>query len=142
MSVTDDARLRELVRKADLPDTSLTDRKLYTVEAECHEFLRKRGLIHKLTSRYSPLPVKRSIGYQVVQLLVNLLDLWAVQRAISVQLSSLSLSRALMLGEVASSQITSSNPLSLFRHWPATKGVLLTFLTGFPDHLIGPTTEW
>jgi hypothetical protein len=85
---------------------------------------------------------ERSIGYQVVQLLVNLLDLWAVQRAISVQLSSLSLSRALMLGEVASSQITSSNPLSLFRHWPATRGVLLTFLTGFPDHLIGPTTEW
>jgi len=59
MSATDDARLRELVRKADLPDTSLTDRKLYTVEAACHEFLRKRGLIHKLTSRYSALPAKK-----------------------------------------------------------------------------------
>src|SRR5260370_16700912 len=46
-----------------------------------------------------------------------------------------------MFGAVASSQITSSNPLSLFRHWPATRGVLLTFLTGLPDHLIGPTIE-
>jgi len=59
MSATDDARLQKLVRKADLPDTSLTDRKLYTVEAACHEFLRKRGLIHKLTSRYSALPAKK-----------------------------------------------------------------------------------
>jgi hypothetical protein len=39
MSATDDARLRELLRKADLPDTSLTDRKLYTVEAACRVFL-------------------------------------------------------------------------------------------------------
>jgi hypothetical protein len=52
MSATDHARLRELVRKADFPDTSLTDRKLYTVQAACHEFLRKRGLLFKLTSRY------------------------------------------------------------------------------------------
>ena len=60
MSATDDARLRELVLKGDLPDRSLTDRKLYTVEAACREFLRKRGLIHKLTSRYSGMPAKDS----------------------------------------------------------------------------------
>jgi hypothetical protein len=59
MSATDDARLHEFVRKADLPETSLTDRKLYTVEAAGHEFLRKRGLIHKLTRRFSALPVKK-----------------------------------------------------------------------------------
>jgi hypothetical protein len=46
-----------------------------------------------------------------------------------------------MFGAVEFSQITSSNPFSAFRHWPATKGVLLTFLTGFPDQLIGPTME-
>jgi hypothetical protein len=59
MSATDDARRQQLVRRADLPDRSLTDRNLYTVEVACHEFLRKRGLIHRLTSRYSALPAKK-----------------------------------------------------------------------------------
>jgi transposase len=58
MSATSEARLREQVRRADLPDLSLTNGKLYTIQAACHEFLRKRGLIHRLTSRYSALPAK------------------------------------------------------------------------------------
>jgi hypothetical protein len=59
MSATDDARLRELVRRTETPDADFHAGGLSTVEAACHEFLRKRGLIHKLTSRYSALPAKK-----------------------------------------------------------------------------------
>ena len=42
-----------------LPDALLSTRAALSVEFTCHEFLRKRGLLHKLTSRYSALPVKK-----------------------------------------------------------------------------------
>jgi hypothetical protein len=61
MTATDDARLRQLVRRTETPDADLHAGGLSTVEAACHEFLRKRGLIHKLTSRYSALPAKKGV---------------------------------------------------------------------------------
>ncbi len=58
MSATNEARLRQQVRLTETPDADLHAEGLSTVEAACHEFLRKRGLIHNLTSRYCALPVK------------------------------------------------------------------------------------
>ncbi len=38
--------------------------------------------------------------------------------------------------------MTSSNLSPLRCHWPATSGVLVTFLTGWPVHFTGPTIDW
>ena len=47
-----------------------------------------------------------------------------------------------MFGAVLFSAITRSNLPFLRCHWPATSGVLVTFLTGWPVHWIGPTIDW
>lgn len=58
-TATDNARLRRMAQRTETPDADLTARGLGSVEVACHEFLRKRGLIHKLTSRYRALPAKK-----------------------------------------------------------------------------------
>ncbi len=60
-TATDNARLRRMVQRMEMetPDALLSTRAALSVEVACHEFLRNRGVLYKLTSRYSALPAKK-----------------------------------------------------------------------------------
>lgn len=58
-TATDNARLRRMVQRTEVPDADLHAGGLSSVEVACHEFLRKRGLLHKRTSRYGAVRVKK-----------------------------------------------------------------------------------
>jgi hypothetical protein len=57
-TATDMARLRLMNLRSEAPDPN--PRGLASVQVACLEFLRKRGLTHKMTSRYGAIPAKRT----------------------------------------------------------------------------------
>ena len=59
MSTTNAARLRQRAEKLEIPDKPISTSAVQSVEAACHKFLQKRGMIYKLTSSYSGKRVKK-----------------------------------------------------------------------------------
>jgi hypothetical protein len=57
-TATDMARLRQITLRSEVSDAS--PRGLYSIQAACLEFLRKRGLTHKMTNRHGAIPAKKA----------------------------------------------------------------------------------
>lgn len=57
-TATDMARLRQMTLRSEVPDPN--PRGLESVQAACLEFLRKRGLTHKMTSRCGAILAQRT----------------------------------------------------------------------------------
>jgi hypothetical protein len=60
MNTTYGARLRQSAQRLEIPDAPLSMVAIQSVEAACHKYLQRRGMIHKLTSSYSGRPVKKA----------------------------------------------------------------------------------
>jgi hypothetical protein len=59
MSTTNAARLRQRTQRLEIPDKPISTSAVQSVEAACHKFLQKGGMIYKLTSSYSGKRVKK-----------------------------------------------------------------------------------
>jgi hypothetical protein len=59
MSTTNAARLRQRAERLEIPDKPISTSAVQSVEAACHKYLQKRGMIYKLTSSYSGKRVKK-----------------------------------------------------------------------------------
>jgi hypothetical protein len=62
MSTTNVARLLQRAQRLEIPDKPISTSAAQSVDAACHKFLQKRGMIYKLTSSYSGRPVKKKAG--------------------------------------------------------------------------------
>jgi hypothetical protein len=62
MSTTNGARLLQRAQRLEIPDKPISTSAAQSVDAACHKFLQKRGMIYKLTSSYSGRPVKNKAG--------------------------------------------------------------------------------
>jgi hypothetical protein len=59
MSTTNAARLLQRAQRLEIPDKPISTSAAQSVDAACHKFLQKRGMIYKLTSSYSGKRVKK-----------------------------------------------------------------------------------
>jgi|GraSoi2013_100cm_1033763.scaffolds.fasta_scaffold157800_2 hypothetical protein len=59
MSTTNAERLRQRAERLEIPNKPISTSAVQSVEAACHKFLQKRGMIYKLTSSYSGKRVKK-----------------------------------------------------------------------------------
>ena len=51
--------VRQKAERLEIPDRPISTSAVQSVEAACHKFLQKRGMIYKLTSSYSGKRVKK-----------------------------------------------------------------------------------